>query len=171
MPLYQLSLEERKTCPKSCPQWTNCYGNNMPFGKRIDVTDRSAFYARLSSELDELSVKHPHGYVIRLHVLGDFFDVGYTRFWEKALKEKTGLRLFGYTHRPKNSPIGRGILRLNAAGAWVRWSDAGGTMSANLGGARGSQDIQCPQEVGKTTSCLTCGLCWQTTRAIGFLEH
>ena len=44
-------------------------------------------------------------------------------------------------------------------------------MSANVSPSDGPDDIQCPQEVGKTESCLTCGLCWQTTKAIKFTKH
>lgn len=168
MPLYLLTLEERKTCPKTCQQWANCYGNNMPFANRVDASSSSSmFYSRLRAELASLASRHPTGFVVRLHVLGDFFDVKYVRFWLAALEQHPELRIYGYTHRLRDSAIGKQITRLNKAGAWVRWSDAGGEMSANVAG----EGIQCPQEVGKTESCLTCGLCWQTTRAIAFKPH
>ncbi|MBY0515046.1 MAG: hypothetical protein K2P78_14230, partial [Gemmataceae bacterium] len=37
--IYTLSLEERATCPTSCEHWRSCYGNAMPFAKRVDHTD------------------------------------------------------------------------------------------------------------------------------------
>jgi hypothetical protein len=166
MPMYQLSLEERKTCPDTCQQWASCYGNNMPFAKRIDHAPPE-FLKTLEKELAALNAKHSQGFVVRLHVLGDFFSPTYCHFWRKALGTYTGLRIFGYTHRSRGSPIGRAIQRLNAAGAWIRWSDAGGAMSANVGG----EGIPCPEQQGKTESCLTCGLCWQTTKAIQFKIH
>lgn len=166
MPLFLLTLEERKTCPKTCQQWESCYGNNMPFANRIDHGSK-AFLPALSSELSYLATRYPKGFVVRLHVLGDFFTAAYARFWESSLKKYPQLRIYGYTHRDKNSAVGKVIQRMNAAGAWVRWSDAGGPMSANVDG----EGIQCPQEVGLTDSCLTCGLCWQTTKPIKFLKH
>lgn len=33
-PIYQLSLEERATCPRSCEQWSTCYGNAMHLARR-----------------------------------------------------------------------------------------------------------------------------------------
>jgi hypothetical protein len=172
MPMYQLTLEERKTCPKSCEQWKNCYGNHMPFANRIKHESPS-FLPELSDELQSLSGKHPGGYVIRLHVLGDFFSVPYVRFWESQLKLHPSLRIFGYTHRAKTTPIGRSIGRLNDAGAWIRWSDAGGPMSANTDqpGQGPAEGITCPEQTGKTASCMTCGLCWSTPLPIRFIVH
>lgn len=167
MPLYSLSLEERKTCPSTCQQWKTCYGNNMPFANRIDSSDSVQLFARLTEEVKTLSAKHTQGFVIRLHVLGDFYSVPYVTFWRRMLKHYTTLRIFGYTHREKNSRIGLAISRLNEAGAWIRWSDAGGIMSANVDG----EGITCPEQTGKTASCMTCGLCWSTPKAINFLGH
>lgn len=172
MPMYQLILEERKTCPRSCQQWTNCYGNNVFLAHRVDHTDPK-FYDALTSELEDLQAKHTKGFVLRLHVLGDFFNKTYVRFWTKALSTYPSLRIFGYTHRwPEHKDgIGREIEKLNAAGAWIRWSDRGGPMSANVGGLASAEAIQCPEETGKTKSCLTCALCWSTTKEIKFLPH
>jgi hypothetical protein len=33
-PIFHLTLEERATCPRSCPVWAGCYGNAMPFARR-----------------------------------------------------------------------------------------------------------------------------------------
>lgn len=172
MPLYLLTIEERATCPRSCQQWKNCYGNNMPFANRINH-ESPAFYTSLEEELGALSLKHSTGFVVRLHVLGDFFSKKYVRFWMKMMTRHPELKIYGYTHRyPEHKDgIGREIEKLNAMGAWVRFSDRGGLMSANVGAASAAADIQCPEEVGKTESCLTCGLCWQTTKPIRFLEH
>lgn len=167
MPMYQLTLEERKTCPKTCDQWRTCYGNNMPFANRIDHEDKD-FYATLDAELATLSTKHAQGFVVRLHVLGDFYSVKYVDWWTKKLSEHTGLRVFGYTHRLPDSPIGRAIQRFNDAGAWIRWSDIGDLpMAANVAGP----GIVCPQQTGRTASCLTCGLCWAIMKPIQFLRH
>lgn len=169
MPMYQLTLEERSTCPKTCQQWASCYGNNMPFAKRVDSSaSSSSLYSLLRSELDTLSKKHANGFVVRLHVLGDFFSVRYVRFWIAALVRIPNLRIFGYTHRPKDGTIGKEIQKLNKMGAWIRWSDAGDVpMAANVKGP----GIVCPEQTGSTESCTTCGLCWTTQKAIQFLSH
>ena len=170
MPLYLLTLQERKTCPKTCQQWTNCYGNNMPFANRINHQDAS-FTATLRSELDTLAAKHSSGFVVRLHVLGDFFSLTYVKFWQKMQERHPHLMIYGYTHRVPGTPIGDAIKAWNDDRTWIRFSDLGGPMSANVGASKLGDEIQCPEEVGKTDSCLTCGLCWQTTKPIGFLEH
>lgn len=172
MPMYQLTLEERATCPRSCQQWRNCYGNNMPFANRAKHSS-GALLSTLSSELSGLAQKHPQGFVIRLHVLGDFFSVPYVRFWTESIIKYPNLRIFGYTHRSRTSPIGRAIQQLNDAGAWIRWSDAGGEMSANTDPVGGppAEGIHCPEQTGKTESCSTCGLCWSTKLAIRFSVH
>jgi hypothetical protein len=167
-PMYSLTLEERKTCPKSCDQWKNCYGNNMPFAHRIKHESPS-FFKELTTEVAELATKHPAGFVVRLHVLGDFFSVPYVDTWINLKKKHPNLQIFGYTHRSSGTPIGKAITTLNTAGAWIRWSDAGGAMSANVG--TDAEGITCPEQTGQTESCLTCGLCWSTTEAIRFLEH
>lgn len=171
MDMYQLVLEERRTCPKTCQQWANCYGNNMYLAKRIKHSEPT-FLPRLSEEIASLALKHPGGFVVRLHILGDFYSKTYVRFWSKMMSRHAELRVFGYTHRmPEHSDgIGKEIQLLNAKGAWIRFSDRGGEMSANVGEENGG-GLQCPQEVGLTESCLTCGLCWQTTKAIKFLPH
>lgn len=172
MPLYQLTLEERKTCPKSCEQWKVCYGNNMPFANRINH-ESPAFIGELEQEVKALASKHSSGFVVRLHVLGDFYSVGYVRFWEKMLEEHPELRLFGYTHRDPSSTIGRAIRTMNRARCWIRWSDYGGPMSANTDKTDGTpaEGIPCPEQTGKTESCLTCGLCWSVKLPIRFMVH
>lgn len=187
MHMYSLSLEERKTCPKTCQQWSNCYGNNMPFANRIAHEDPE-FLELLEKELQDLLVLRPSGIVIRLHVLGDFYSTKYVNFWKRMLKKNAKLKIFGYTHRTSKSSIGKSIQTLNQLGAWIRWSDAGGPMSANVirtpalkatpnragstgGGTATGRGIVCPEQTGKTESCLTCGLCWSVKKPILFIGH
>ena len=172
MPMFQLTLEERKTCPTTCEQWRNCYGNNMPFVNRVNHASKS-FFGAMETELAALSAKHPQGFVVRLHVLGDFFSVPYVRFWAKQLEKHPELRIFGYTHREPSSMIGRAIRTMNQDRCWIRWSDYGGPMSANTDqpGQGPAEGITCPEQTGKTASCLTCGLCWSTTLPIRFVVH
>lgn len=174
MDLYQLLLEERATCPRSCQQWSNCYGNNMYLAKRIDHRRWSEFKTVLEAEISALAGRHPAGYVVRLHVLGDFFSLRYVALWKRALANHPALHIFGYTHRwpGQGDGIGEAIAALNHPDrCWIRFSDRGGDMSANVGNSIVGDEIQCPEEVGKTESCLTCGLCWQTTKPIKFIVH
>ena len=83
MTMYSLSLEERATCPTDCQQWDNCYGDNMPFAHRFDHTDPN-FISNLEQQLSSLNDKHTEGFVVRLHVLGDFFDGKWSWYVQNA---------------------------------------------------------------------------------------
>ena len=76
-PMYTLTLVERETCTDACEHWADCYGNNMPFGHRFKT---KGLMPRLKLELDALDKKHPNGYLVRLHILGDFYSVLYVSF-------------------------------------------------------------------------------------------
>jgi hypothetical protein len=166
-PVYSLTLEERSTCSRTCQQWANCFGNNMAFAHRIKPDDPDLLMLRLSDELAHLSSIHPEGFVVRLHILGDFFSAAYAQFWVDALLEYPALRVFGYTHRSEQDIMDVIRSGLQNSRAWIRFSDKGGIMSANVNG----EGIQCPEQTGKTQSCMTCALCWSTTKPIAFKEH
>lgn len=165
MPMYSLTLEERRTCPSDCSMWAQCYGNNMMFAHRIDHT-HPEFLDTLKREIKALDAMHPHGFVVRLHVLGDFYSTEYVDFWRTLTTSYKTLHVFGFTHW-HSGPIHDAIRAWNSDRVWVRFSDAGGEMSANVEG----EGIQCPEQTGKTSSCLTCGLCWSTPLPIRFKEH
>jgi len=166
-PMFQLSLEERSTCPSTCKQWASCYGNNMAFNHRIDHTHPD-FYSMLEAEIVCLSARYSQGYVLRLHTLGDFFSADYTEFWIRMTHEHPRMHIFGFTHHFRDGPIGRLVEAWNESPrVWVRFSDQDGPMTATVDGP----GIPCPQQIGKTESCLTCSLCWATTKAISFKHH
>ena len=181
MPIYQLSLEERATCPTSCDQWENCYGNNMPFAHRYDHTDAD-FYRILAEDIDRLAQKHPNGFVLRLHVLGDFFNVGYVGFWIGQLTLHPELHIFGFTHFSPQTYVGAQIEAYSNSldlgpRFRIRFSDMPQyKFSANVQKpgyiATVGKEVICPQQEGKTPTCGSCGLCWsQPDRKIVFLEH
>jgi hypothetical protein len=162
-PLFSLKLEERKTCPATCQQLAHCYGNNM--GRRttrwnVDV----ALYTRLRVELDALSYRH-RSYVIRLHDLGDFASVEYVKFWLDALNRHLGLKLYGYTHWPRDSEVGAAIEA--ESDKWnrfrIRFSDNHlGPRTIHVIPDRGQQakhrlGIVCPAD--RTRPQVTCGSC------------
>lgn len=173
MPIYALTLEERATCPASCHHWRSCYGNNMPFSRRHEPGPE--LEAGIVRELRALAATHPGGFVVRLHVLGDFYSTGYVRVWEQMLKAHSALHVFGYTARPRESAIGRIVSASNRehdGRCAIRFSTPdGGPMTAT---ARGQDGVICPVQTGKTDCCGTCGLCWSPAmrdKAIIFLDH
>ena len=174
MAAFTLTLEERATCPSTCTMWADCYGNNVRFATRISHRDMSALQERLEIEIK--SLLRTYGRIlVRLHVLGDFATKGYAEFWARMMREHRGLHIFGFTHWPRDSEIGRTLAEMNQGAdgrSWVRFSNAGGPMSANVVG-RGydGEGVTCPEQTGKTDSCMTCGLCWATEKPVLFLAH
>lgn len=177
--MYSLTLEERATCPTDCEQWNNCYGNNMPFAHRFNH-QMPGFYDGLETQLEKLSKKHGQGFVVRLHVLGDFFSPAYIEWWEYAINKFPQLHVFGYTHRDPKSTMGQMLDSLNARmpNRWaIRFSDEPVTqMSAHVVDKgyvpRKGLEIVCPEQLGQAKSCADCGLCWSArNRKIMFVEH
>lgn len=173
--IYTLSLEERKTCPSSCKHWQTCYGNNMPFAKRIDHTDPE-FLPRLETEIARLCKTHKKGVLIRLHALGDFYSIEYVYFWRRMLITHTNLALFGYTAR--RDGIGDRIAIMNAnysERCMIRFSNGGfstmSTVSIKDETSKHDGAFICPEQSGKTRCCATCGACWSTTKNVAFMEH
>jgi hypothetical protein len=176
--IYTLSLEERKTCPDSCRHWQTCYGNNMPFAKRLDHTDPK-FLPALEDEITRLlSVRNRVGLLIRLHALGDFFSTEYVEFWMQMLRTHPNLAVFGYSARHPVTPIGDMLWLMNARfgeRSMIRFSDAQlpAMSTVSIGTEEGcpSNAFICPEQTGKTRCCATCGACWSTTKNVAFMEH
>lgn len=185
MPIYSLTIEERATCPRSCQQWRSCYGNAM--GRALRYRHGIDLENQLARELTALGRAHPAGFVVRLHILGDFYDEGYVRFWRRALKAVPALRVFGYTARQASDPIGKMVAQLRDE-QWdrfaVRTSGAESGPRAVVVGAKHHAitdeqlwldgAIVCPAQTGGTECCATCGLCWSPAarhRPIAFLQH
>jgi hypothetical protein len=172
--IFTLTLEERATCPSSCKQWASCYGNNMPYARRH--IGGEAFEAKLHSELAALQKHHPGGFVVRIHILGDFYSADYVQFWRDALTQFPALHVFGYTAHPPESEIGAQLLDM-AVNGWdrfaLRFSGAGfHTLGAEtIERDEPTPNIVCPSQLNKTDCCATCALCWQSDRTIAFLRH
>lgn len=174
--IYTLSIEERKTCPDSCRHWQTCYGNNMPFAKRIDHTDPD-FLPTLAKEVAALCIKKK-GVLIRLHALGDFFSTEYVEFWIRMLRTYSNLAIFGYTARYPVTPIGDAVWLMNRrwpGRCMVRFSDGQlpEMSTVSIGDETGCPPnaFLCPEQTGKTRCCATCGACWSTTKNVAFMEH
>ena len=181
--IYQLSLEERATCPRECEQWNSCYGNGMHRAARHK--HGPALIAAISRDLKRLHKKHPQGIVVRLHTLGDFYSLEYIIQWEIWLDRYPSLAVFGYTRRQPGSPMGDYIKQMRDR-YWkqfsMRFSGLTGEKNAFvLNGQTNSPSIGdafvCKQEwaeqQGDLTSlyCGNCTACWESTRPVVFLEH
>lgn len=159
-PIFTLTLEERATCPRTCGHWDDCYGNNMPFAHRISHGEGLA--QKLYADLTQIQKKHDK-FLVRLHVLGDFYSVDYVQFWERCLAKFPGLAIWGYTHWHPGTDIGDEINRIRTA-QWdrfsVRYSDyIQDVLSANSEEVA-DKGVICPEQTGKAKSCADCGLCW-----------
>jgi len=175
MPLYTLTLEERATCPSTCTEWLTCYGNNMHFARRHIAGE--ALEDRLWQELKQLDAMHPAGFVVRLHILGDFYSEAYVDLWAHALERFTALRVFGFTARdPDACEIGSAVYAMNVAEpdrCRIRFSGAalGGMGSLVIETRDESSHVACPAQHGATDCCATCGLCWTMDRVVEFVRH
>lgn len=174
--IFTLTLEERATCPRSCAAWGICYGNGMHAAERIVAGP--ALELALWGELAALQAAHPRGFMVRLHILGDFYSEAYVRLWADALAMFPALHVFGFTARAPGTAIGDAInvlVRTRWVRFAVRFSGRPGADFASrvIADGRGSDAmaITCPAQLGKTDCCATCALCWQSTRSIAFLRH
>lgn len=176
--IYTLSLEERATCPSSCQHWTTCYGNAMPFAKRVAHTPDMML--RIAGEIEKLlAVRGRKGLLIRLHALGDFYSVDYVLFWDAMLSIHPNLAIFGYTarsmlHDPIGLELGRMTLvwgdRFAVRASNAQWPELS-TVNIDKIEDCPSNAFVCPEQTGKTLACATCGACWGTKKNVAFLNH
>jgi hypothetical protein len=174
-PIFTLTLEERATCPRTCREWLRCYGNNMQAAER--VTPGPELEASLERELRALARQYPAGFLVRLHVLGDFYSAAYVELWQRMLGELPALNVFGFTAHLPGSELG-GMLHWMAV-SWrqrfaMRFSGLDDTHRGALTLAPGEtarNAILCPAQTGATDCCGTCALCWQSDRSIAFRRH
>lgn len=173
-PIYTLTLEERATCPRSCNVWGECYGNSMQAAERL--TPGPGLEEALAHELADLQRNHPAGFMVRLHVLGDFYSAGYVEFWRRALDDFPALHIFGFTARLPGTEIGDALWEL-AEARWdrfaIRFSGAGlPTKSSEIWeSSTDSHAVLCPAQTGSTDCCATCMLCIHSDRSIAFRRH
>lgn len=176
-PVYTLTLEERASCPP-CQHKLNCYGNGSPFSRRF--AHGPALEWRVERELAGIELKHPKGFCVRLHMLGDFYSWAYVDLWRTLLARHPALHVFGFTAHvdTERDVIGR-TLAIMVREWWprfaIRFSDGAGTVMTTVSIDRADQRpldaVICPAQTGAAESCSTCALCWQSTKRIAFLKH
>ena len=175
-----VTLVERETCPPDCYHWDDCYGNNMPFAHRMSADDQNLLQKRIYNELLNSTNQL---LLIRLHILGDFFNIKYVKFWSIMLNTFKNIAIYGYTANNINSKfkysrdIAKEIIKLNySENSHIRFSnDLTNSFSANsydvVKPVKG-ESILCPVQEDKTANCGTCGLCWnQKNQSIIFKTH
>jgi hypothetical protein len=173
-PIFTLTLEERATCPRTCPVFASCYGNNMPFAHRIH--DDGTLTRRLWGELASLNAEHPNGFLVRLHVLGDLYSPEYVDFWRQALDDFPALNIFGFTARQPGDPIGRAVIEL-VRDRYERFRIRFSGLAMEEDGAvvvdrkEEAIGVICPAELDPDRCCATCALCWNSNKTISFLRH
>jgi hypothetical protein len=183
-PIFHLTLEERATCPRSCPVWAGCYGNAMPFARRHRAD--ADLERLLRAEVAATAKQYPAGFLVRLHTLGDFYSVPYVLMWAELLATTPALHVFGYTARredaedPETRKIAQAIAILTRA-MWSRFAIR--TSHAEFGPQRSvvvqaepeaPDVIVCPAQTKASECCSTCGLCWAEAarpKTIAFLKH
>lgn len=173
--IFCLTLEERHTCPRACLEWATCYGNGMPFAHRI--MDDGTLLRRLWGELAALNARHTRGFVVRLHVLGDFYSVEYVEFWRQALIDFPALNVFGFSARwDYAQSLDKALLELvvdQGERFMIRFSGADiDTFGSQVVDApEEARGILCPAQSDEKRSCASCALCMNSNRTITFLRH
>jgi hypothetical protein len=137
----------------------------------------------LQREVALLDLRHPNGFAVRLHTLGDFYSVPYVELWRSLLDRHSALHIWGYTARWQVDvdPIAAALVLLIKQ-YWdrcaIRFSNAPfpfetpATITIETPLQKPPDTtIVCPEQIGRTESCSTCALCWQTTRRIAFIQH
>jgi hypothetical protein len=174
-PLYILNLEERKTCPTACRHWRSCYCNHMQWMQRMEAGPDLEW--KLEREIAMLSIDHPN-FVVRLHGAGDFYSVAYVELWRTLLERHEGLHVFGYTARMDDA-IADALRSLARDVGWSRFAmrfsngpfPLRSTVTIESVRQKPVGALVCPEQTGKTESCSTCALCWQSEKRIAFLQH
>jgi hypothetical protein len=141
-----------------------------------------AFERRLVENVVALAHKHLHGFVVRAHVLGDFYSVRYVDLWRAMIETVPQLNVFGYTAR-WDDEIGarlRPLVREHWHRFAVRFSNAPAmglpvTVSIELPVQKPAGAFICPEQHTpsgrRAESCSACAACWSTRRPVVFLQH
>jgi hypothetical protein len=187
--MYSLTLEERATCSPDCGQLKVCYGNNMPFAKRYNVTDE--LLAAIDAQLAKLTRKGQK-ILLRLHILGDFYSVAYVNFWRNMLEKYPTVAAFGYTHWPLITAQGSAVADLCAdfpTRFCIKWSldrieqipllattPIGGTIVVKDWSDTPKGWIKCPAQMAmdrgrSDVGCAECGIKCALGVNVAFVEH
>lgn len=179
--IFTLTLEERRTCWPGCQNWERCYGDNMPFAARY--RPGAELEAAIESDIEKLasSRRTARGFLVRLHVLGDFYSVPYVWFWQRMVDLHEALHIYGYTHWRHADAIGSAVTQLvlqNQKRVAILRSDRTepddplpDASTVGRGERAKPGAVLCPEQSGRTASCSTCGLCMTGRTSVSFIDH
>jgi hypothetical protein len=137
---------------------------------------------RLPHEVARLAKKHPRGFAVRLHVIGDFYSVKYVQLWRQLLERHPALRIWGYTARiDADDPIAAALLAWSRQDNWDRFRMRFSHAPLSLG-VPTTKTVEhplqvpadatlCPYEIELTKDCSRCALCWHSKERIAFMQH
>jgi len=177
MTIYSLALEERRTCPETCAHWADCYTNNSP--QLIRFRHGPELLDRIRAALWDFDRLHPDGYVVRLHVAGDFYSVFYVMFWKAMLVQHPACNVWGYTARDPFGEIGR-LIHDPKVFDPSRWSvrDSTGqlmfsapTIYRHVTRIKQPEGLVCPEQLGRAKDCASCAICWESRKPVAFMSH
>ena len=175
-PIFTLTLEERVTCPEGCYHWYTCMGNGMPFSRRHVHGDD--FERVLEEELARHDKKYS-GFVVRLHILGDFYSLHYVALWGYWIKRFSSLHVFGYTAHDRYSPIGSAVYSLRER-EWDRFAirfskrvpeDFNREVVSGDSKLSYLDAVECPAQLSDNKFCGNCGICWRSDKNVVFKTH
>jgi hypothetical protein len=186
LPRYTEVREIVKAKRKPSPRPTTQVQIAKAEAKKAEAEAVARMFAPETKRIPTKESRHPDGFVVRLHNLGDFYSVEYVELWGKLLERHPGLHVWGYTAHT-DGPIFAALVELvkRYAGRFaIRFSNAPfrfpypATITVESAAQIPADAILCPEQIGKTESCSTCGLCWHTDKAncamlprIAFIQH
>lgn len=160
----------------------NCYGSGMPRATRW--RPGAELEAAIERETAALCAEHEK-VLVRLHVLGDWYSVGYVAFWGRLLRRHAGLHVFGFTAHPPETEIGNRLAQLRGlygrrfsmrhSGQLGPWGSA--TIDFPTERKTIGDGIVCPEQSSSMAGrddrrhCGSCGVCWSSDRTVIFIEH
>ena len=137
-----------------------------------------ALERRLETQVAELAESHPRGFVVRLHVLGDFYSPEYVALWRSLLVAVPALHIWvftacwnvddvrlngmGQTAGPIAAALAALIADYQPARLMALLSDGPRPRSAivvETPEAAPAGSVVCPYDIGTRPSCCDCGIC------------
>ena len=181
-PIYCLTLPERTTCPSSCEFYSGehgvaCYGDNMHLARRLEPGPVLEDF--LAVNLYQLQAQHPEGFVVRLHILGDFYSPEYVQLWKRFLERMPALHIWGYTayrcdsqdDRERRIALEIVDLRREQPDRFRVRTSSVDTVTLYEGDRLPKDALLCPAQASKSTTCATCAWCWERPEIIAFNAH
>jgi len=152
----------------------------MPFAHRF--ANGPELLEAIDAQLQTLTDKWPIGIVVRLHVLGDFWNRAYANFWAIMLAKYPTLCIYGYTAHYMTPNMRHAINILNDCSngrSMIRYSHNADHDPENPTVRFAATEhyqgdtFDCPEQTGRIDSCASCGACFnkRISKTVRFLSH